>query len=70
MCHKVTLSERQAEAAIDKAKRSKNPNRKECRYYYCKHCKGWHLTSHEYEGVIKKVKLVFLNQWKQLIKTG
>ena len=70
MCHKVTLSERQAEAAIDKAKRSKNPNRKERRYYYCKHCKGWHLTSHEYDGETKKVKLTFFKKWKQLIKTG
>ena len=26
--------------------RSRNPRRKERRYYWCPECKGWHLTSH------------------------
>ena len=26
-------------------RRSNNPNRRECRYYRCPDCKGFHLTS-------------------------
>ncbi len=70
MCNKKIFSERQADAAIDIAKRSKNPDRKECRSYYCFYCKGWHLTSHEYNGLTKGVKLKFVNIWKRLLKTG
>ena len=45
-CSKVKFgTELEAIFARDDAINSKNPNRKEIRYYYCIFCKGWHLTS-------------------------
>lgn len=70
MCHKKTFSQRQAETAIERAKKSKNPDRKECRMYYCDHHKGYHLTSQEYDRPQQRVKLIFISKWKQLLKTG
>lgn len=31
--------------ALEKAKRSPSPNRREQALYACRHCGGWHLTS-------------------------
>lgn len=28
----------------------------QCRYYYCKHCCGWHLTSKEKSTSLRKIK--------------
>lgn len=70
MCHKKTFSQRQAEVAIDKAGKSRNPDRKECRAYYCDIHKGWHLTSREYNEPLKKIRVKFLSKWKQLLNAG
>jgi hypothetical protein len=34
-----------AKFALMKAGNSRQPRRRECRYYYCKFCEGYHLTS-------------------------
>jgi len=28
----------------------------QCRYYYCKHCHGWHMTSKEQSKSLRKLK--------------
>lgn len=38
---------------------------KQCRYYYCIHCKGYHLTSQE----VNKTKQTILEEKKKWIKT-
>ena len=68
MCSKKSFSERQAEVALSRAAKSKNPDRKEIRAYYCHHHQAWHLTSQDYNGEEKKVKLTFFERWKQLLK--
>lgn len=47
MCNKRCFTPHEAEAAIEKARKSRNPNRKEKRFYACAICKCFHLTSHD-----------------------
>lgn len=39
-------NELDAKLALASTQRSRNPRRKERRYYRCPECKSWHLTSH------------------------
>jgi hypothetical protein len=47
-CGKKRLSKGQAEGIIDAARRSRNPNRQECRSYFCRGCGCWHTSAAEY----------------------
>ena len=36
-----------AQASMNRKRRKGKSRRKECRYYYCKQCNAYHLTSKE-----------------------
>jgi len=38
-----------AKRALRSTRRRRQSHRKECRVYWCKHCKAYHLTSHDLE---------------------
>lgn len=59
-CHKVIFTKRQAKAALKENKKNPNQYRKEKRYYYCRECNGWHLTSEVRGG--QSVPLVALGE--------
>jgi len=48
-CDKRTMSLKEAQNALNYIKKNRGKKsfkkRNECRYYYCKQCHGWHLTS-------------------------
>jgi hypothetical protein len=47
VCQKKNFTEFEAMLTIYKAKHSKKIKRQEKRFYWCKKCKAYHLTSQE-----------------------
>lgn len=45
MCGKVVYDKKGAISELNLIKRTRERHRRERRYYYCKSCNGWHLTS-------------------------
>jgi hypothetical protein len=45
MCVKKRFDRIGAVEAMYAARASKNPRRRECRYYFCQWCQAYHLTS-------------------------
>ena len=70
MCDKVRHTKKEA-ASILNAMKVRKQFRKEIRYYYCKDCNAWHLTSKEFGiKVAEPVRLSLIERWKKLLKTG
>ncbi len=70
MCssNKTIFTLHEAESAINRNKKARKRYRREIRFYYCKYCKGWHLTKAELVEETKPVKLIFTNKWNELLK--
>ena len=47
-CGKKRLTEGKAHGVVDRARRSRNPNRQEQRVYFCRGCQCWHTASTHY----------------------
>jgi hypothetical protein len=45
MCNKKRFGLGGALRALRFSRRSRNPRRRECRYYWCRYCNSYHLTS-------------------------
>jgi hypothetical protein len=54
ICGKKRLSKGQAEGVLKAARRSRNPNRQECRAYFCRGCGCWHTTASEYRSLSQR----------------
>lgn len=68
-CHKQRFTKKEAEYALKRNKKSSKQYRKEVRYYYCRPCNAWHLTSKENEPVDNDLKNFKFNPelWSHLI---
>lgn len=69
MCNKICYSKKEAQSALNQVKHSRfrDKHRRECRYYYCKVCNAWHLTSHEDTETLN-IPIKFVKKWKKMLK--
>lgn len=67
-CTKTIFTKHEADAALKRNVTGKQ-YRREQRAYYCKECKGWHLTSkkHKLDNPVTDFKMKFGRKWRKLL---
>ena len=66
-CNKKCFTPHQAEAALEKAAKSKSERRNEIRMYRCNICDCFHLSSKEKRGDITEIILVHKKDFKKFL---
>jgi len=70
MCSKQGFTKKECQTILNQNKfKNKKKYRKECRFYYCKECNTYHLTSDEEYNervYLTEKDLVFQSQWDKL----
>lgn len=68
MCNKQIYDIKSCKSILKEALRSNRSYRREKRYYYCKECKGLHLTSQEEYGLeITELDVKAKEKWEVLL---
>lgn len=69
-CHKKKFSEKEALTAVKRNGKSRKKYRNETRYYFCRHCNGYHLTHKDFIIKLNNVEGVDLkhrDKWRELM---
>ena len=65
---KVIFTKGEARKVLSESNKVGDDSRKECRHYFCEHCRGYHVTKQLINPRESFTKLKYQNKWLEILK--